>query len=382
MVIGKRTFKQLLGLLTFALVLAWALNHSAALKAVLSRLLTILSPFLLGLCIAFVVNVLLRLLEGFWEKIPAKRNNFHQKMKRPVCLLASWLLIFALILAVFLIVIPELKQTFAQLIDMMPTYLRNAEPLWHEAVVFLSENGITLPEMDVEKILGVLEKVLKQVGEGLLTGATGLVAAISDVVIGLIFSIYVLAGKEKLSAQMWKLVHAFLPRRAADRLTEIVKLTERTFRAFVSGQLTEAVILGALCFLGMVIFGFPYAPVVGVLIGFTALIPIFGAFIGAAVGAFLILLVDPMKAVWFIVYLLILQQLEGNLIYPRVVGKSVGLPGIFVLMAVTIGGSIAGVVGMLLGVPTCSVLYTLLSDEVRTRLDAQKGTPDERHDPI
>jgi len=376
-VIGKRTFKQLLGLLTFALVLAWALNHTAALRAVLGRLLTILSPFLIGLGIAFVVNVLLRILEGFWEKLPAKHNNFHQKMKRPVCLLASWLLIFALILAVFLIVIPELKQTFAQLIEMMPTYLRNAEPLWHEAVVFLSENGITLPEMNIDKILGVLEKVLKQVGEGLLTGATGLVAAISDVVIGLIFSIYVLAGKEKLSAQMWKLVHAFLPRRAADRLTEIVKLTERTFRAFVSGQLTEAVILGALCFLGMVIFGFPYAPVVGVLIGFTALIPIFGAFIGAAVGAFLILLVDPMKAVWFIVYLLILQQLEGNLIYPKVVGKSVGLPGIFVLMAVTIGGSIAGVMGMLLGVPTCSVLYTLLSEEVRTRLDAQKDTPDE-----
>lgn len=180
------------------------------------------------------------------------------------------------------------------------------------------------------------------------------------------------AQKETLTGQAKKVVRALFSEKWAHWITDVARMTNRTFSNFVTGQLTEAVILGTLCFLGMLIFRLPYAGVISVLVGFTALIPIFGAFIGVGIGAFLILLVSPIKALWFILFFVILQQLEGNLIYPRVVGKSVGLPGIWVLAAVTVGGNAFGLAGMLLAVPLCSVLYTLARQGVNARL-ARKG---------
>ena len=212
---------------------------------------------------------------------------------------------------------------------------------------------------------GIVDKTLDFTGT--------LVSGIVNLIIALAFSFYLLAQKEKLSSNTKKVLFAFFPKKKVTNLLNIIELTDQTFTNFVSGQLLEAVIIGVLCFIGMLIFGMPYAAVISVLVGFTALIPVFGAFIGTAIGAFLILFVSPVKAIWFVVFIIILQQLEGNLIYPKVVGKSVGLPGILVLTAVSIGGSLMGVLGILISVPVCAVLYTLLKRAVN--LISKNKTP-------
>lgn len=197
-------------------------------------------------------------------------------------------------------------------------------------------------------------------GSGILTvtwgAATSVLSVLVDVLLGLVFALYLLAKKEVVAAHLKKTV---LPQKKAQRLLSIASLTNQTFTNFVSGQLTEAVIIGVLCFFGMLILGIPYAGAVSAFVAVTALVPIFGAWIGGGLGAFLILLAEPGKALWFILFLLVLQQVEGNLIYPKVVGKSVGLPGLLVLMAVTIGGEAFGILGMLFSVPVCAVLYSL-----------------------
>ena len=239
---------------------------------------------------------------------------------------------------------------------------------------------MVLPEfqLDVYTLRDTMVHFITNYGDTFLNKTIGITTSLFSVIINLVlafvFSLYLLAQKEHLCHQARSVINAVFSEAKAKKIREIAALTNRTFTHFVTGQLTEALILGSLCFVGMSLFRMPYAPVISVLIGFSALIPIFGAIIGALVGAFLILLVSPAKAFWFLIFLLILQQLEGNLIYPRVVGKSVGLPGIWVLAAVTIGGSIFGLIGMLLCVPLCSVLYALARQAVRERLK-KKGLP-------
>ena len=238
---------------------------------------------------------------------------------------------------------------------MLPAFTLDLERLYTAVLNFLTSYGQTL----MDTTIGV---------------TTSIFSAAVNFVLALVFSLYVLAQKETLSRQVTKTMRALLPEKKAAWLMDLAALTNKTFSNFITGQLTEAVILGSLCFVGMVLFKMPYASVVSVLIGFTALIPIFGAFIGIIIGAFLILLISPVKAFWFVIFILVLQQIEGNLIYPRVVGKSVGLPGIWVLAAVTVGGNAFGLVGMLLSVPVCSVLYALLRQLVHGRLE-KKGLP-------
>lgn len=198
-----------------------------------------------------------------------------------------------------------------------------------------------------------------------------------DFVIAFIFAIYVLLSKETLSSQIIRLFQAFLPEKIRNGVLHVASTAHGIFCSFVTGQCIEAVILGSLCAIGMVIFRFPYAAMIGVLVGVTALIPVVGAFIGAGVGAFLILMNDPFQALMFIIYIVVLQQIEGNVIYPKVVGSSVGLPAMWVLAAVTVGGGIGGILGMLFAVPTASVLYTLLREAMRKRLEKKRKAAEE-----
>ncbi len=365
--------KRILGIITFALLLYWALLHPSQVGAILSGLFALVSPFVLGFAIAFIVNVPLRGLEGLWDK-----HAKTQKGKRPVCLVASLVILVGIVFALFFIVVPALGESFANLAAQIPQYVRQLEALYVSLTELLAQHNIVLPslDLDLEAIYTAVLNFFTNYGQALVDTTVGVTTSIVSVVVNFVlafvFSLYVLAQKEALMGQGRKVVTALLPQRWADKTLEVATLTNKTFSNFVTGQLTEAVILGSLCFLGMTLLRIPYAAVVSVLIGFCALIPIFGAIIGAIVGAFLILLVAPMKALWFLIFLIILQQLEGNLIYPRVVGKSVGLPGIWVLAAVTIGGNAFGLVGMLLNVPVSSVLYTLFREFVNHRLE-QKG---------
>ena len=211
--------------------------------------------------------------------------------------------------------------------------------------------------------------------------AMSILGGLLTAVLAAVFSVYILLQKEKLGAQCKKLLYAFLPQERAGQALSIAALSSRTFASFLSGQCLEAVILGCLFFIAMSVLRFPYALMISVLVGFTALIPLFGAFIGCAVGAFMILIIDPMRALWFVILFLVLQQIEGNLIYPKVVGGSVGLPSIWVLVAVTIGGSTMGIAGMLLFIPLCSVLYALLRRTVYERLQKKEVPPGEWESP-
>lgn len=379
MELSKKTVKRILLIISFTVFLIWAIYNHKLLFNYVGELYSLISPFVVGLCIAYVVNVILRPIERMWMKLLSKsKGNWVKKLKRPICLLLSILLIIGIIIAVVFLIIPELSKSISSLVSMVPTYVDEIEDWWNGLSLRLDKYNIQLPEFSFnsDKLVQMLKDGGSAVINTTLSATTSVVTAVINIVLALAFSIYVLAQKETLKRQSKKVLAKLMKPEKMQSLLDMLGLINRTFTNFITGQLTEAVIIGALCFIGMSIFRMPYAPAISVLVGFTALIPVFGAFIGTAIGAFLILLVKPIQALWFVVFIIVLQQFEGNLIYPKVVGKSVGLPGIWVLVAVTIGGNAMGVVGMLVSVPLCSVLYVVARNAVNGKpLAGEKPTP-------
>lgn len=367
MELSKKTVKRILLIITFTVLLIWAIYNHKLLFKYIGELYSLISPFVIGLCIAYVVNVIMRPIERLWMKLLSKcKGKWVEKMKRPICLLLSILLVIGIILAVIFIIMPELSDSVSSLVSMVPSYVSEVESWWEALALRLDKYGVELPQFsfDTDKFIQILKDGGTAVLNTTLSATTSIVTAVINIVLALAFSIYVLAQKETLKRQSKKVLAKLMKPEKMQKLLDMLDLINRTFTNFITGQLTEAVIIGVLCFIGMSIFRMPYSPAISVLVGFTALIPVFGAFIGTAIGAFLILLVKPIQAVWFVVFIIVLQQFEGNLIYPKVVGKSVGLPGIWVLVAVTIGGNAMGVVGMLISVPLCSVLYVVARNAV------------------
>ncbi len=374
MELNKKNIKRVLLLIACAILLYWGLNNLSVLGGLLSSILSLFSPLLIGVGIAYVMNLLLIAIERLWDKALKKAPELWRvKLKRPICLTLAFLLFLGIIFAIIFILIPRLEEAGTTLVANVPTYITQIQGWWDSLAAFAADHGITLPElsMNVEDATKFITKLLTSNGDSVVNTTinitTSILGALVNVLLALVFSVYMLAQKEKLVAQGKRLLLAALPKKAGERTMHILKLTNGAFSSFVTGQVTEAFILGTLCCLGMLILRLPYALPVSVIISFTSLIPIFGAWIGAATGAFLIVFVSPVKALTFLIFLLILQQVEGNLIYPKVVGKSVGLPGLWVLAAVTVGGGAFGVLGMLLGVPVCSVIYALLQDYLRAQ---------------
>lgn len=356
--------------------------------------LGIFSPIYVGLILAFVLNLPMRGLERLWNKCDLGIRSLCKKKKksqaevqvgkisgvlrRPFCLLAAILIILFILAAVIALVIPELGKAVMLIVNGVPDYFDRVK-VW--ALKYANEYPVvyeTIADLNINWE-GTGTKLLSLIGSGTLNfvGTTFMsvvnaLGGIIDFVISLIFAVYVLLNKETLSGQIEKVLDAYLPDKMKNDILHVAGTSHGIFCAFVTGQCIEAVILGSLCAIGMVIFRFPYAAMIGVLVGVTALIPVVGAFIGAGVGAFLILMIDPLQALMFLLYIVILQQIEGNVIYPKVVGTSVGLPAMWVLAAVTVGGGIGGVVGMLFSVPTVSVIYTLLREKVAKRLEKKK----------
>ena len=373
--LNKRLLKYVFWITLIIAVAYTAVTQPQKIGAVIGGAISLLSPFIIGFCMAYVVNLLLRPLERFWMWIwhKAKRQKLICKIKRPLCLTLSFLVVLGVIFAIVFMIIPALKDTVVSFANKVPQYAKTVESWYYALVDFLENYNFELPEisLDINKITDFAKSVISNYGSNVLDTTVNvtasIVSAIVDIVLGLVFAIYLLAQKEKLGNQTRRAATAILGPERSKRVVDFTALTNSVFTKFVTGQLTEACIIGVLCFIGMSIFKMPYAGIISILVGFTALVPIFGAFIGTAVGAFLILLESPIKAVWFVVFIIILQQLEGNLIYPRVVGKSVGLPGIWVLTAVTVGGGLFGVLGMLFSVPICSVLYVLFRNFVNKK---------------
>ena len=301
---------------------------------------------------AYVLNLVMRALEKWY--FPKSTNKLVKATKRIVCIFLSLFLIFLIAFLIFRRVIPELVDTISIMWHWIPIGFD-----WNE----IGKNLFKYFTSGVGGIVGSTISLVGTIGMG-----------VTNFVIGLIFAIYILVNKETLARQLGKVAAAYCKPALLGRIKSVLKVADETFSSFIIGQCTEAVILGSLCILGMFIFRFPYAPMVGTFVGATALIPVVGAYLGAAVGFIMILTVSPIKAVLFIVFIVALQQLEGNLIYPKVVGSSIGLPGMWVLAAVTVGGGISGIGGMLIGVPLTATVYKLIRRDVNKRVpDPAKG---------
>lgn len=331
----------------------------------------ILTPLILGAVFAYILNIVMRKLEKIY--FPRSDKKWVTASCRPVCMVLALLMILLVIALILLLVIPELTKTFVLIGQEIPVFVENvtAWVLTYSDEFPAIEEELQNLQIDWKTLGDNVWSYLKTGVSGLLNSTVSIVGsvfgAVVNFVISLIFCIYILSSKEKLGDQLHRLVRAYVPEKWAKRGWTFIRTADAAFSSFIIGQCIEALILGFLCTMGMLIFRFPYALMVGVFTGVTALIPVVGAYLGAAVGAFMILTVDPVKALLFIVFILVLQQIEGNVIYPKVVGNSIGLPGLWVLAAVTVGSGFMGVLGMLLGVPAAATLYKLLGQHVNAR---------------
>lgn len=368
--LNKKNMKNLMILIVFAVLVLVGVQRIENLAAGFVFLMRIVFPFILGGAMAFILNIPMHFLEG---RLFAKAKK--KKLVRPVSLVLSILFVVAILQIVLVVVIPEIAATFASISKNIEAFLPKLEQWITEA--FPDSEQITLwinsLEFNWDKIFQSAVNFLKN-GAGNVLSSTVTVAktvinSLMNFFVGFVFACYILLQKEKLSVQVKKVLYAFLPCHAVEKTLQVAALSYKTFSNFVTGQCLEAVILGTMFFVSMSVLRFPYALLVGVLIAFTALIPIFGAFIGCVLGTFLILVSNPVQAIGFVILFFVLQQVEGNLIYPHVVGGSVGLPSIWVLVAVTVGGSLMGVVGMLIFIPLSSVLYALFKGWVHKRLE-------------
>lgn len=374
MELNRDTINKIRGLILFTVITVIVGINYIKVLGLLAAAVNMAAPFILGAAIAFVLNVPMRRIESSLSHVLKKGS----RLLRPVSMALSILLVAGVLFLVMFVVAPQLVRTLLGLQSSIPVFFGEVRQ-WLEQL--FAENPQILINMeqiqiDWQQLFNDSLKFLKNGAGSMLdttfSAAISIVNGMSTFLIGFIFSIYILLQKENLIRQIKKLLAAFLPERTVEGIVRIAALTSRTFSNFFTGQCMEAVILGSMFFIVLVVLRLPYALLIGVLIAFTALIPVFGAFIGWAVGAFLMLIISPMDALLFSVVFFTLQQIEGNMIYPHVVGNSVGLPSIWVLVAVTLGGSMMGVVGMLIFIPLCSVLYTLLRDTVNERLKRRK----------
>ena len=365
----KKQMKSIMLLILFTVMLYVGLQNIDVVLGVLGTMIGLVFPFILGGGIAFVLNVPMSFLErNIFGRGRLKNSRRAAKAARPVSLILALLLVILIIMIAGFVILPELGNTVMGLGKGIETGIRNLQ-IWidstfqnNSAIVEWANSLEIEPQKMVDSIMGVLQNGVNNILSSAVTVTVGIANTAMNASIAFVFACYILIQKEKLMVQAKKALFALLPEKTVKYLLHVCSLANNTFSRFVTGQCIEAVILGTMFFVAMTIFRFPYAMLVGVLIAFTALIPIFGAFIGCAISFLLILLVSPVKALLFLILFLVLQQIEGNLIYPHVVGGSVGLPSVWVLVAVTVGGSLMGVAGMLIFIPLVSVIYALFRE--------------------
>lgn len=358
-----------------AVVCLFVMNVNVIIAAGMA-VLSAAAPLLLGAVIAYVLNILLKNIEKYY--FPKTRNAKISSSRRPVCITASLVALAAIIMVLVNLVVPELLSAIRLIADEIP-------PAIEAAQAWAIEHSTEMPPIQefLQSVNIDWEATIKKALQVVATGAGGIFSSVVSVVgsifgtvtkllIGSIFAIYLLSAKEKLAEQGDHIMKAYMKPKTRERILYVTKTVHDTFTSFIVGQLTEAVIIGCLCALGMTFLKMPYAVMTGTVVGVTALIPVVGAYIGAAIGAFMVFTVNPFQAAIFIIFLVVLQQLEGNLIYPKVVGSSIGLPGMWVLAAVTIGGGVFGIGGMLLGVPLAASVYKLLEADIEKRIKTKK----------
>ena len=382
MQLDKENTKQILKIVIIAIILLVALfNIKFVWDAGLS-FFNIISPFIWGLAISFILNIFMTLYENKLFKIgqgkePKNKRKYStkkvekkSKFDRAFAIILSIITIVAIITIILLLIIPQFIDVIRNLISNIPNYLQSLQNLAIEITEKFPEANMFIQniEIDTEALKNGIMNLSKDVLDITINQISGLISNVINFFIAIIFSVYILLNKEELKKEAKKFVYARIDKEKADYVLKVARLARDSFRNFLTGQAKEAVILGSLCAIGMLILGIPYAGPIGALTAITAFIPIVGAFIGGFIGTILIVAVDPIKALIFIIFIIVLQQVEGNLIYPHVVGKNMGLPSIWVLVAITIGGGLFGIMGMIIGLPVVSIIYAITQENTNKKL--------------
>ena len=380
---NKNDIINICKIVAFGIILYWALQNIAIIGKVLGIIGTILSPFILGAAIAFIINIPMTIFENkvFKSRKKKKRVQIEKvsKIKRVISIILSIAIIIAILIGVIFLVIPDLVKVISNLVQIhLPKLFIQVKHLTNQAIIDYPQISDALRNLqsNLENISTDLIKELTTLGTGIITSSFGVISsAVSGIfkfVIAIIFAFYILMSKEKISKGLRRMTYAFFEEKKAEKICEITTLSRDSFYNFITGQLVECIILGTLCAIGMAILRIPYSITIGALIAITAFVPIVGALIGGFIGAILILPISLNKAIIFVIFLIILQQTENNIIYPKVVGSRVGVPGILVLIAVSIGGALGGAIGMIICLPITSVIYTLVNASTDRRLK-EKG---------
>ena len=361
------------GLLAFAIVLIWTLwNYSASLH-LLGSLYHMLLPFIIGGCMAFIVNVLMTKLEVYWRRY--LKHSVVSRFERPVCLLLSLVLIIGFLAFFVLTIVPELHASMKLLVKMLPPALAKLDAYLQQKAQELafSPDELAFVQAQAKEIyhtlLNYLQNNKRLLLEQTVSATASLLEVLTNCVIGFVAAVYCLLEKHRLVRNFKRVLFAFCSKERAAYVLHVLQTSEKIFRGFVSGQLVVALLLGVMYFVSMTLFGFPYATVISLMVAVLSLIPILGTFISALIGCFLILVAAPEKIWYFIILYFVLQRVEGDLLYPKIVGKAVGLSELWVLAAVTIGASLGGIAGMIICVPLFSVLYALLAEKVKRLLE-------------
>lgn len=374
---SKKNIKIILGIITFAITLFAISQNLTSVLGFLTGVLKIFAPVIVGFCLAFILNILMNFFETkVFKRLGKSKKKALNSLLRPLCLVSTIITMLGFIVLLMFIIIPQLEDSIMLLVEKVPVYYTDFVS-WIDSLVErfgleISTETLHNPQIKIEDLVAMAEKIFTFESTGDILNTTmgvtsSVVSGFINLVLGFVIAIYILAEKEKIGNFTNRILKAVLPEKPYKHFCDICSVASNSFANFITGQFTDALILAILTFIGMLIFRFPNAAVVSVIIGISALIPVVGPIIGEIIGCLLIFMESPLKALLFLIFVLILQAIDNNFIYPKIVGKSVGLPGILVLVAVILGGNIGGMLGVLLGVPIASAVYALIVDWLKNR---------------
>ena len=367
--------KDYIILITYAVILYAIVANINAVKDFLRLIIGVLSPVLIGAACAYVLNIPMRFFERkLFKRLDTSKKPFVRKLKRPFSIITTYITVFIIITILIIFLVPQISHSILSLASNMNNYITSLQNLIKDLSQRFNLSGDFWQMVTVNwnEILTKGSQLLSATLPQIYSITKSLTNGIINIVMGLIVSVYILAKKEKLIRIMKQLIFAYVSKRTANKIVDTGAQFNKSFQGFIAGQITEAFILGALVFIGMLIFNFPYAVLCSVIITFTSIIPFFGAWLGGIPSAFIILMVDPSKVLWFIIFIIVLQQLEGNIIYPKVMGNSIGIDGLWVLISLIVGGSLFGIAGMILGIPVFAVIYTIIARSTKLRLNERE----------
>ncbi len=369
----RSVIRTCIPIITYAVLLVMFLVKIESVADIAKRLWKIFSPFIYGFIFAYIVNMPMNFIETCIFDKMKKHRIVNNKLKRILALTIAFFLAISVVCAVFSILLPQLAESVMMLVNNFDSYYAQAEKIAYRIIDKLNLNIDLWTEIEnivynnLEKIIASINTALPQIIDRTKAFTTNLIGVITDAFIGLVVCIYMLYNKEKLLRQSKKLLYAFIPKKISDTILDIASFTNATFTKFIAGQIIESFVLGILCFIGMSILDIQYELLISVIIGIGNLIPIFGPIIATIPCALILLVINPVKTLWFVIFVIVLQQFEGNLIYPKVVGKSIGLSGLWVIFAIVVGGGLFGLPGIFLGVPTFAVIYRIFGNYISRR---------------